>query len=93
MSLSGLPAHTDPVMTATRPRLVVLHGAPLVPSQLELLKSIFDVVEADDEAAARRLGGDRAGTLVLGPAAPPAAAPVTPPPGGRPGRPPGRGGH
>ena len=88
MSLSGPPAHNDPVMTATRLRLVILHGAPLVPRQLDLLKSIFDVVEAADEAAARRLG-DRAGTLVLGPAAPPPAAPpVTPPPAAGPDGPP-----
>ena len=55
-------------MTLSRPRLVLLPGeSPLDASLVESLRSMFDVIEMPDAAAAQRIASEEPGTLVLGP--------------------------
>jgi CheY-like chemotaxis protein/GAF domain-containing protein len=62
-------AYHDPVMTSTRPRLVVLKGAvPLESGHIQALKSAFDVVEVHSAEAARKmLDGSVGGVVVCAP--------------------------
>jgi CheY-like chemotaxis protein len=59
----------DPVRTAIRPRLVILKGSvPLDPSQVQSLKSAFDVVEVHSPQAARKmLDGSIGGVVICAP--------------------------
>jgi CheY-like chemotaxis protein len=59
----------DPVMTSTRPRLVVVKGTvPLDSRQLQALKQVFDVIEVHSAAAARKmLDGSVGGVVVCAP--------------------------
>ena len=53
-------------MTVSRPRLVLVPGeAPLDPHLMESLRSIFEIVEAKDQAAAQQLVRDEAGAMLL----------------------------
>jgi len=59
-------AYHDPVMTSIRPRLVVLKGAvPLEPSQIQALKSVFDVVEVHSAQAAKKMLDGSVGGIVI----------------------------
>ncbi len=62
-------AYPDPVMTSARPRLVILKGAvPLDPTQIETLKSAFEVIEVHSVEAARRiLDGSVGGVVICAP--------------------------
>ncbi|MCI0363714.1 MAG: response regulator [Phycisphaerales bacterium] len=62
-------AYHDPVMTSIRPRLVVLKGAvPLDSSQVQALKSVFEVIEVHSAAAAKKmLDGSVGGVVVCAP--------------------------
>lgn len=62
-------AYHDPVMTSTRPRLVVLKGAvPLESGHIQALKSVFDVVEVHSPEAARKmLDGSVGGVIICAP--------------------------
>ncbi len=61
--------YSDPVMTSTRPRLVVVKGTvPLDTKQLHALKQVFDVYEVHSAAAARKmLDGSVGGVVVCAP--------------------------
>lgn len=62
-------AYPDPVMTSTRPRLVVLKGSvPLDPVQIASLRAVFDVVEVHSAQAAKKmLDGSVGGMLLCAP--------------------------
>ena len=62
-------AYHDPVITSTRPRLVVLKGAvPLESGHIQALKSVFDVVEVHSPEAARKmLDGSVGGVVICAP--------------------------
>jgi two-component system, sensor histidine kinase SagS len=63
-------AYHDPVMTSIRPRLVVLKNAALEASQIQTLKSVFDVVEVHSpEAAKKMLDGSVGGVVICAPGA------------------------
>lgn len=52
-------------MTSTRPRLVLLRGAPSPdPDQLQVLQDAFDIVEVDHPAEARRLLANGEGAVI-----------------------------
>ena len=62
----------DPVMTSSRPRLVILKGTnttvPLEASQIQTLKSVFDVIEVHSpEAAKKMIDGDASGMVICTP--------------------------
>lgn len=59
----------DPVLTSTRPRLVVVKGTvPVDSRQLQALKQVFDVYEVHSAAAARKLlDGSVGGVVVCAP--------------------------
>lgn len=62
----------DPVMTSSRPRLVILKGTntsvPLEASQIQALKSVFDVIEVHSpEAAKKMIDGDAGGMVICTP--------------------------
>lgn len=59
----------DPVLTSTRPRLVILKGSvPLEAAQIQALKSVFDVVEVHSAAAAKKmLDGSVGGVVICAP--------------------------
>jgi two-component system, sensor histidine kinase SagS len=62
----------DPVMTSSRPRLVILKGTNtnvgLEASQIQALKSVFDVVEVHSpEAAKKMIDGDAGGMVICAP--------------------------
>ncbi|MCZ6851016.1 MAG: response regulator [Planctomycetota bacterium] len=55
-------------MTLSRPRLVLLPGeSPMDASLVESLRSMFDVIELPNAAAAQRIASEEPGTLVLAP--------------------------
>ena len=61
-------AYHDPVMTSIRPRLVVLKNTALEASQIQALKSVFDVVEVHSpEAAKKMLDGSVGGVVICAP--------------------------
>ena len=48
--------HHDPVMTSTRPRLVILKGTVSIDQTvLNALKSAFEVIEVHSPAAAKKI--------------------------------------
>jgi CheY-like chemotaxis protein len=63
-------AYHDPVMTSIRPRLVILKGAvPLNASQIQALKSVFELIEVHSPSAARKmLDGSVGGMVIAAPA-------------------------
>jgi CheY-like chemotaxis protein len=67
--LSPSMTRHDPVMTSTRPRLVVVKGTvPIDSRQLQALKQVFDVIEVHSAAAARKmLDGSVGGVVVCAP--------------------------
>ncbi len=69
MGLFAQMEYHDPVLTSTRPRLVILKGAvPHEASQVQVLKSAFDVVEVHSAAAAKKmLDGSVGGVVVCAP--------------------------
>jgi CheY-like chemotaxis protein len=59
-------AYQDPLLTSTRPRLVILKGSvALDASQVQALKSIFDVVEVHSAAAAKKMLDGAVGGIVI----------------------------
>jgi CheY-like chemotaxis protein/GAF domain-containing protein len=58
--------YPDPVMTSTRPRLVVLKGAlPMDAGLLQALKAAFEVIEVHSPAAAKKMLDGSVGGLVI----------------------------
>src|SRR6266850_5467962 len=58
--------HPDPVMTSTRPRLVILKGTvSLDPSVMQALKTAFEVIEVHSPAAARKVLDGSVGGIVI----------------------------
>jgi len=64
-------AYPDPVMTSTRPRLVILKGTVAIDAeQLQTLKTAFDVVEVHSPQAAKKmLDGSVGGVVICAPGA------------------------
>jgi len=67
--LASEMTYHDPVMTSTRPRLVVVKGSvPIDSRQLQALKQVFDIFEVHSAAAARKLlDGSVGGVVVCAP--------------------------
>lgn len=64
--------HHDPVLTSTKPRLVILkgpQGSPalsLEPAQLQALRTVFEVVEVHSPEAAKKVLDGAIGGMVIG---------------------------
>src|SRR5262245_66679194 len=66
MGLFAQMAYHDPVMTSIRPRLVILKGTvPIEPSQLQALKSVFEVIEVHSAATAKKMLDGSVGGMVI----------------------------
>lgn len=66
MGLFAQMAYPDPVMTTSRPRLVILKGAvPLDSGQMQALRAAFDVVEVHSPAAAKKMLDGSVGGMVI----------------------------
>ena len=58
--------HHDPVMTSTRPRLVILKGTvSLDPNVMQALRSAFEVIEVHSPAAAKKMLDGAVGGMVI----------------------------